>query len=705
MLWGDLAFFITAIGVVLWLRQYPPKDEPKTLIDLKYADFQKWDWVAAGIFLLFVTWMMFKTFNMGDGNIEIGHHQFPDFGSTLSIMQSFALGHNFPTQYTHFTGERIRYHFLFYYQAGNLEFLGFNPAVANNILSIFSLTSLLVLIMTFGAVVFRSRLVGRIGAALFFFHGSLAFIPFLLSIGSFAELIEKLNAMTMFLKSGFTYRGEDWGVWSQNVYLNQRHLSSAIGLFLLVLIFVAMRYREYLEAAHEQPVIEAESEEDVDQESSEDAEPEKPKGKAAEKQKSKTAAKEVPKVEEDDDEEDEEEEDDDEDGDEADEPKAKTPSKPSDLKVFLDKNAVYIFSGLILGLLPLWNGAIFLSAAVVFAVIFLVAPLRRELIPLAVTAILVSLPQVIYLKTGNLKPVGYSMFHWGFVIEPAGILDVLYWTFYTFGFKWVLLGIAIYFGTDLQRRFLAAISILLPLTYCFRFSEEVLANHKFINVWLVVINVFAAFALVKLWDLKVGKSVIPMRVVAVILLLLITIGGAIDLMPIKNSYFIKLKYDDDKLITWVKTNTDPSAIFLSHRFINHQILLAGRRLFFGDPYYAWGTDYDTESREKVVSAIFEATDPNEAYRLLKENNISYVAFDDQIRNTRQYIKNPNEELFKANFQIVFSDDAGEYDHIKIYKVPDEFVPSAVNNPSTGESTAAPAFNAFVGGEGPGVGTL
>ena len=251
MLWGNLFFFVTAIVAILWLQRNPVKEPPQTRIDLSDATFLRWDWVLAGIFLVFATWMMFRTFTTGDGNILIGHHQFPDFGSTLSIMQSFALGHNFPTQYPHFTGERIRYHFLFYFQAGNLEYLGLNPAMANNILSIFSLTSLLIVVMTLGTVLFRSRIAGRIGAILFFFHGSLAFIPFMLSQASFADLISKINTMTLYLKSGFPYRGEDWGVWSQNVFLNQRHLSSSIAIFVLVLIYLVILFRENRELAPE----------------------------------------------------------------------------------------------------------------------------------------------------------------------------------------------------------------------------------------------------------------------------------------------------------------------------------------------------------------------------------------------------------------------------------------------------------------------
>ncbi|CAN5357472.1 hypothetical protein BH10ACI3_BH10ACI3_05070 [soil metagenome] len=696
MFWGNALFFITAIGMIVWLHRNPTVKVPEPLIDLSDADFVRWDWIIAGIFLLFATWMMFRTFTMGDGNIMIGHHQFPDFGSTVSIMQSFAEGHNFPTQYPHFTGERIRYHFLFYFQAGNLEYLGLSPAMANNVLSIFSLTSLLILVMTLGGILFRSRIAGRIGAALFFFHGSLSFIPFLQEQASFSALLDKLNTMTPYLRSGFPYRGEDWGVWSQNVYLNQRHLTSSIAIFLLVLIYLTIKYRENAELAPESSTEVAAVTERSETESL-TAPDESGDDSVSEAEGGPEPVDADPDVveadgnDETDDETDDEtnSEDNDDDG--------------PDLIAIVKKYSVYIFCGLLLGLLPMWNGAIFLGAAAVLAALFILFPLRRELVALAITSAIVSLPQIIYLKTGNVRPVGYSMLRWGFVIDNAGITDVLYYTFFTFGFKWVLLAIALYFASGLQRRFIAAVSILLPLTYCFRFSEEVLANHKFINMWLIVVNIFCGYALVKLWTLK-GPINIPARIIGIILLLLVTIGGAIDLMPVKNSYFINMKYDDDKLIQWVKGNTDPKAIFLSHRYINHQILLAGRRLFYGDPYYAWGADYDTAARDGIVRTMFESKDPAEVYRLLKENNINYVAIDDMIRKGQLFIKSPNEELYAKYFELVFVDDINEYANIRIYKVPDTFSAPATNqlpqqNPASPENPAASGVNAFLGVEG------
>src|SRR5204863_4643 len=50
-----------------------------------------------------------------------------------------------------------------------------------------------------------------------------------------------------YLSSGYPYRGEDWGVWTQVVYINQRHLASSVGIFLIVLFFLFDRYLERAE--------------------------------------------------------------------------------------------------------------------------------------------------------------------------------------------------------------------------------------------------------------------------------------------------------------------------------------------------------------------------------------------------------------------------------------------------------------------------
>ena len=119
-----------------------------------------------------------------------------------------------------------------------------------------------------------------------------------------------------------------------------------------------------------------------------------------------------------------------------------------------------------------------------------------------------------------------------------------------------------------------------------QFSDEVLANHKFLNVWLIFANLFVAFGLVLVWNLSYLKNLFVGKILAVVLTFLITIGGFIDLFPFHNSYFMEMSFVDDPLVKWVSENTDPKSIFLSYHYVNHRILFAGRRLFFGHPYYA-----------------------------------------------------------------------------------------------------------------------
>ena len=724
MLWGNLVYFITAIGAILWLRQMPQKEEPRIGVDLGKTEFEKWDWVVVGLFFLFACWMMFATFDMTDGRLQIAHHQWSDFGSNVSIMQSFALGNNFPTQYPHFSGERIHYHFLFYFQAGNLEYLGLNPSTSNNILSILSLVSMLILVMTLGVVLFTSRVVGRIAAAIFFFHGSLSFIPFLYSQG-YSNAWTAITSSRDFLPSGFPYRGELWGVWSQVVFLNQRHLASSVGIFFVVLIFLLIRYREVPEssasligfitkwrrgAAGEEaakPSEQSEPEPDLEGSSAKESTPDigdkqeltvETDSGSDEGSKDEEAAPDVKP--------------------------GKTKAKPKKTKKAaaaktrkpsgpwfgepLSRIWPFVFSGFLLGLLPMWNGAVFTAAAAVLVVLLLLFPLRKQMFILGVTAAIVALPQLIYLKTGNIT-AGPSLFHWGYTVDNPGIFNVLYYLLFTFGFKWLLIVVALAVAKSFSRRFFIAISVLIAVAFCMQFSDEVLANHKFLNIWLIMANVFVAFGLWYLWTLKYWKNLFVGKILAVVLTVLITIGGVIDLFPIHNSFWMEMGFTDDPLIKWVTEKTDPKAIFLSYRYVNHRILLAGRRLYFGHPYYAWSAGYPTFERDAIYRRMFEETNPEEVFRLLKENNISYVAIDNQLKNG-ELTKNLNEAVYQAYFPKVFDDTEGKYDNLKIYQVPDSLGAPNPNvelppgsNPSN--ATGATGANVFIGGSGTGPGQL
>src|SRR6266498_4016501 len=387
LLWGNLLFFVTAVAVLSWPRWKRKIRSVETGTDLRHGSELCLpqpkgsgiaDWLLIAGYIVLVSWMMFASFSSSDGNLRIANAQYSDFGPNTAIMQSFAVGHNFPTEYPHFSGDRIRYHFLFYFQAGNLEFLGLDPAWSLDLLSIITIVAMLILVMVLGEVLFNSRSVGRVGSALFFFFGSLSYIPFLHKQSSIRGAIQAILHLREFLPTIFPYRGEAWGTWSQVTYLNQRHFASAIGILLLVLIFLVVQYRGFYarRVAAEPPTGPVTPEPGTSSETA-------PEALADD-----TAGPEYP-------------------------PAPKSEATPAISETKAKQGAVltaepfhanvpgFIFSGTLLGLLPMWNSAMFVAAFAVLAFLFVLCPLRLQMLALAVTSGVIALPQMLYLSTGS----------------------------------------------------------------------------------------------------------------------------------------------------------------------------------------------------------------------------------------------------------------------------------------------------------------
>ena len=708
------------------------------------------DWLLITGYVVLVSWMMFASFNAKEGKLQIANPEYSDFGPNTALIQSFAVGHNFPTEYPHFSGDRIRYHFLFYFQAGNLEFLGFNPAWSLNLLSISTLVAMLVIVMTLGAVLFNSRAVGRLGSLLFFCFGSLSYLPFLQKQASVRAAIQAITHQGEYLKTIFPYRGEAWGTWSQVTYLNQRHFATAIGIFLLVLLFLVIRYRavaarkpkvrrsriplvanliqlftgrgrpdsidthQNLETACPQavPFCEITSDEAINP--AQNALPETAPNAVIDTAPSTMSDQqqaggdnytltddarpaEIPAERET----------------EVPPPPPLTEAQPqTEIPIvaavtetqqiteitrepFLATLPPFIFSGVLLGLLPMFNSAVFLAAAAVLGVLFLLFSLRGQMLVLAATSGLVALPQMLYLSTGTGRAQMPKLLHWGYTIDHPTAANVLKYLGFTFGFKWALIALALIFATSVQRRVFLALLSLLAVAFCCQFTIEVLANQKFIHIWVIVANLFVAFGFWRLWHFSLGGTTVPAKFVAIALLTLTVPGGIIDFFPIHNTGWSEVTYKNDPFIDWLKKNTTPREIFLTDRFVNHPILMAGRRVFYGWPYYSWGAGYDATKRDRLYISLFESRDPWKVFHLLKQNGITYVAFDGAVRQA-QFIKRPNEELYATYFPKVFEDKQNKYNSLTIYKVPDTPPPNLKALPEA-------VSNMFEGGRGTGKG--
>ena len=616
---GNLIFLIVLATAAFLTWRFPPKTIENDVL-VGPAGSVRWDFIWLGVFLVFACWLMFATLSFKDGQFQIAFKAWTDFGANVSLTQSFALGHNFPPEHPFFPGEFIRYHFLFWFQTANLEFLGLNPVWSINTLSVLSLLALLVQIMTLGEALFASRVVGRIAALLFFFSSSLSYLPFLKAQSGFRSALNSIVHGTDFLSSGYPYRGETWGVLSANVFAYQRHLISGIGLLVAVLIFVIDRHRKVRTAEVEPQLSIAAAQDEIEPAAIVEGEP-APTINAESHSVEEVAA-------------------------------GNAPARDC---------AAWIFCGVIIGLLPYWNSPTYLAALVIFGCVLLFLPLRLRTASLIGAAIVVGLPQVLWLRSGNVA--GYSLFHWGYTIDEPSLFLIIKYLLWTFGVKWILLGVAAVFATGWQRRLLLAISSLVVVVFMFQLSTDIFNNHKLLNIWTTLVNVYAAYAL---W--QIARYRIAGVALAIALAVTTVFGGFVDLFPLHNDPMLAVPYQNDRLSQWLLTSTNPSDVFLTHQFLTHQILFTGRKIYLGYTLFAWTAGYNVPGREALYRRMFQEGDRDELVRLLRENKIDYVAIDDGVRHNES-LSDLNEALYEKDFEKVFEDTAHIYDNLVIYKVP------------------------------------
>jgi DNA-binding beta-propeller fold protein YncE len=221
LLSSDILFFVIAVGAIFWLSREVPK---VGTIAARAPGSSRWDWITLAALCAAACVLLFGTlYTNRQGQLRLSGTETGDFAAQLTMAQSVAVVHDFSTAFPHYAVQGIR-QFLFYFQAGNLQFLGLNLAWSVDVLSVLGLTSTLALVMALGELLFNSRVVGRLGAIFFFFHGF-------------------LERLTNLFAAGYPHRDQSWGFWKQIAFVNTRDVPFATGILLLVLSFLVDQYR------------------------------------------------------------------------------------------------------------------------------------------------------------------------------------------------------------------------------------------------------------------------------------------------------------------------------------------------------------------------------------------------------------------------------------------------------------------------------
>jgi hypothetical protein len=199
--------------------------------------------------LVLGSFLMWDSFVIEQGQLSAGYSIFGDFAPHTALVRSFAVGWNWPTGYPHFAGDGIHYHFLFYFLCANLHYLGLPIDWAINLPSILSFMSVVILLALLARAVMQKTLAAVLAPVLFFFRSSLA-LP--LEIGRQwrldAEAVADVSVLsrlgrvirTLWEKNQFigTTPHDAWGLWTLNVYINQRHFLSGLAILILLILLM-----------------------------------------------------------------------------------------------------------------------------------------------------------------------------------------------------------------------------------------------------------------------------------------------------------------------------------------------------------------------------------------------------------------------------------------------------------------------------------
>ncbi|MBI3485983.1 hypothetical protein HY025_03490 [Candidatus Daviesbacteria bacterium] len=318
-----------------------------------------------------------------------------------------------------------------------------------------------------------------------------------------------------------------------------------------------------------------------------------------------------------------------------------------------------IFWAIFLGILPFLHSSIFITSVLVLACLILLLPKQRvRLLLILIIGLGISLPRILFLKeTASYSP----QFIPGYLIaNNLTILNFLRYWFFNLGLLPVLAILGIIISSKLNKKVFLAIFLIFILGNLFQFSPEMAGNHKFFNIFVIVVNMFAAFFIVKIW-----RSKKYLKIFVPILILGLTLSGIIDFFPLKNDTTITIDdYPKNSTIKWIKDNTPANSVFLDNNYLYNPSSLAGRKIFLGWPYFSWSLGYDVTSRETKLKQILTASSKAQACILLKNNHINYV----EIKKLFPDQNLPKiSDVYLNNFSSSFQDSKGEFEIISVAK--------------------------------------
>jgi hypothetical protein len=547
--------------------------------------------------------LMWVTFFVDGDQLYVGVSVFSDFSPHIGMIRSFSYGNNFPTTYPHYAGEDIKYHFMFQFLAGNLEYLGLRIDYAFNLPSILSFISAFLLLYLLAVKITGKRGAGILSCLFFAFRSSRTLFSYLAELPKGTSIWKALADNASFISST---PNEDWGLWNLNVYCNQRHLAFGLSAVFLVLLLFLPNLYDMLEAVKNYNMELRENN------------------------------------------------------------KRRKVSSWSRLVGFirlliltrkgweLKDLRTAIAAGLLLGSLSFFHGAAVIGVLTILLIMAVISSRRLEYVIMALIAVTLSFLQTSFFIHGSAVS---TQLLFGFIAENKTLFGVLSYLERLLGILPFVLVAALCLEKGATRYLILA--FMAPLVFAFTVSltVDVTVNHKYIMMSCILLGIFAASVVTMLLERRDMLS----RIVGVGLIVLLTATGIYDFRTVlqKNTPESAIVLDlNHELTEWINNNSTSQDIFLTANYSINQVVLGGAMLYEGWPYYPWSAGYNTDYRTQQVKQMYEAATPERLKTLVEKNNIRFIIVDQDSRSSEDYAL--NETNISHTYQCVYSIGEGDF---------------------------------------------
>jgi hypothetical protein len=323
-----------------------------------------------------------------------------------------------------------------------------------------------------------------------------------------------------------------------------------------------------------------------------------------------------------------------------------------------------LLCGTLIGFFPIFHKPVLLMFAVVMSAYFMLLPRSRPFL-LATGAVSVLVMGLLSVLPFNAfaAPGGFGWYPGFMIHDSLGLIHTLKFFWYQFGLHALLIPLGCCLAPRRLRGLLIPPFIVLGIGFLFRFSEkEVLVGHKFFNFFLLIGQLFTAYAIVRAYDFA-SENLPRWRVAALAAaaggVSLLTLSGVIDFLPIANRHTVAIRdIRANPAARWFAENTPKDALVLTSEYFYPAPSIAGRKVFMGYAYFTDSAGYDTEGRLEIVESIYRAESLEGMCSLLRSNRIDYV--DVEEHGADQGRPPVNLQYFRENFSADYVSADGRY---------------------------------------------